>query len=154
MAVTRVDFYVLKTDSVDSRLRTACRIAQKAVQHRQHVYINTADKTDADKLDGLLWTFSQGSFIPHIVAGRGQTTDGDEPVVIGTDESQSAEVPSGGPGEHWDVMINLASAVPPYFSRYARVAEVVDADPARRDEGRQRYRFYKDRGYELNTHQI
>ena len=152
--MTRVDFYILATDAVDARLRIACRITEKAVQRKQHVYINTAEETDADRLDGMLWTFSQGSFIPHIIAGRGAPTDGDEPVVIGVAEAQTAEETSGGPDEHWDLMINLASAVPPFFSRYARVAEVVDADPARRDQGRQRYRFYRDRGYELNTHSI
>ena len=83
----------------------------------------------------MLWTFSQGSFIPHIVAARGTPTDGDEPVVIGIAESESTEEPSGGTDEHWDLMINLASAVPPFFSRYARVAEIVDADPARRTPG-------------------
>ena len=152
--MTRVNFYILATDSVDAWLRIACRITEKAVQSRQHVYINTADANNADRLDGLLWTFSQGSFIPHIVAARGTPTDGDEPVVIGIAESESTEEPSGGTDEHWDLMINLASAVPPFFSRYARVAEIVDADPARRTRGRERYRFYRDRGYELNTHSI
>jgi DNA polymerase-3 subunit chi len=56
--------------------------------------------------------------------------------------------------EHWDLMINLADHVPEYFSRYERVAELVDGHPQRRDLGRDRYRFYRDRGYKLNTHQM
>ena len=150
--MTRVDFYILAGDSADSRLRIACRIAEKAVQRKQHVFVNSADETDAGKLDDLLWTFSQGSFIPHVMAGKSRS--GEEPVVIGVDDPRSEEGPAGGPDEHWDLMINLASRVPPFFSRYARVVEVVDADPARRDQGRQRYRFYRDRGYELKTHRL
>jgi DNA polymerase-3 subunit chi len=44
--------------------------------------------------------------------------------------------------------------VPEFFSRYARVAEVVDANTERREQSRGRYRFYRDRGYKLNTHQV
>ena len=152
--MTRIDFYILSTDNLDARLRVACRIAQKAVQQRHHVFVNAADETDANRLDDLLWTFSQGSFIPHLVAGRGAAADGDEPVVIGVGDSDSADDPPAEAGEHWDVMINLAQEVPGFFSRYARVAEVVDADPARRTQGRQRYRYYHDRGYKLETHPI
>ena len=54
----------------------------------------------------------------------------------------------------WDVLINLSAEVPEFFSRYERVAEVVDADAARREQSRERYRFYRDRGYKLNTHQV
>ena len=152
--MTRIDFYILSTDNLDARLRVACRIAQKAVQRRHHVFVNAADEADANRLDDLLWTFSQGSFIPHLVAGRGAAADGDEPVVIGVGDSDSADDPPAEAGEHWDVMINLAQEVPGFFSRYARVAEVVDADPARRSHGRQRYRYYQDRGYKLETHPI
>ena len=152
--MTRVDFYILDTDNPDSRLRTACRIAQKAVQRRHRVFVNAADDADASRLDDLLWTFSQGSFIPHLVAGRGQPAHGDEPVVIGVRNSGSPDDPPAEAGDHWDVMINLAGDVPGFFSRYARVAEIVDSDPARRNQGRQRYRFYQDRGYELQTHSI
>ncbi len=152
--MTRIDFYILSTDNLDARLRVACRIAQKAVQQRHHVFVNAADETDANRLDDLLWTFSQGSFIPHLVAGRGAAADGDEPVVIGVGDTDSADDPPAEAGEHWDVMINLAQEVPGFFSRYARVAEVVDADPARRNHGRQRYRYYQDRGYKLETHPI
>ena len=152
--MTRIDFYILSSDNLDSRLRVACRIAHKAVQRRHRVFVNAADEADANRLDDLLWTFSQGSFIPHLVAGRGLPADGEEPVVIGVGDSNSADDPPVEAGEHWDVMINLARDVPGFFSRYSRVAEIVDADPARRNHGRQRYRYYQDRGYKLETHAI
>ena len=152
--MTRIDFYILSTDNADARLRVACRIAHKAVQRRHHVFVNAADEGDANRLDDLLWTFSQGSFIPHLVAGRGLPADGDEPVVIGVVDPGASDDPPAEAGEYWDVMINLAGDVPGFFGRYARVAEVVDADPARRSQGRQRYRYYQERGYKLQTHSI
>ena len=54
----------------------------------------------------------------------------------------------------WDVLINMADDVPEFFSRYHRVAEVVDKETGRRDAGRERFRFYRERGYELHTHNV
>ena len=144
--MTQVDFYILDSDSDDARLRLACRIVDKANEADQHVFINAASDIDAQKLDELLWTFSQGSFIPHRIVREGADTVSAEPVIIGLNRSPL--------GERWDLMINLAADVPEFFSRYRRVAEVVDGNAARRAQSRERYRFYRDRGYTLNTHQV
>jgi len=120
------------------------------MNHGQQVYLNSATEADARKLDELLWTFSQGSFIPHRVVSETLEDTPDEPVLIGFQGGADSE----GASESWDFMINLAAEVPEHFSRYARVAEVVDANPQRREAGRERYRFYRDRGYELKTHKV
>ncbi len=57
----------------------------------------------------------------------------------------------GGPA---DVLVNLGQDVPSWFSRYARVAELVSGDEAARQAGRDRFRFYRDRGIEPETHQL
>jgi DNA polymerase-3 subunit chi len=144
--VTQVDFYILESDSDDARLRLTCRIVDKATEADQHVFINATSDIDAQKLDELLWTFSQGSFIPHRIVRGGADTVPLEPVTIGLNRTPL--------GERWDLMINLAADVPEFFSRYRRVAEVVDGNATRRAQSRDRYRFYRDRGYTLNTHQV
>jgi len=144
--VTQVDFYILENDSEDARLRLACRIVDKATQQDQHVFINSSSDSEAKKLDELLWTFSQGSFIPHKIVRQAGDAAPREPVVIGLSQPPA--------GDRWDVLINLAADVPDFFSRYERVAEVVDGNSARREQSRERYRFYRDRGYKLNTHQV
>jgi DNA polymerase III subunit chi len=144
--VTQVDFYILENDSDDARLRFACRIVDKASQQDRHVFINSSSDVEAQKLDELLWTFSQGSFIPHKIVRQAAAAPPREPVVIGLNQPPV--------GERWDVLINLAAEVPDFFSRYERVAEVVDGNAVRREQSRDRYRFYRDRGYKLNTHQV
>jgi DNA polymerase-3 subunit chi len=144
--VTQVDFYIVESDTDDARLRLACRIVDKAAEADQHVYIHATSDIDAQKLDELLWTFSQGSFIPHRIVRGDADAVPLEPVIIGLNRTPL--------GERWDLMINLAADVPEFFSRYRRVAEVVDGDAARRAQSRDRYRFYRDRGYTLNTHQV
>jgi len=152
--VTQVDFYILGSNSNDSRLRAACRITEKAVQQNHHVFVNSADDADALKLNGLLWTFSQGSFIPHVMVNDRLETPPTEPVLIGINPIETEDDVTNQLGENWDLMINLAQNIPGFFSRYARVAEVIDSDPIRREKGREHYRFYRDRGYELKIHNI
>ncbi len=152
--MTQVDFYILATQSDDSWLRLACRITEKARQQKLKVYLHSENAADAARLDGLLWTFSQGSFIPHRLVGSGSDDPVEESVLIGRNDL-AAETPADTPvTQSWDLMINLTTQVPGFFSRYDRVAEVIDANPVRRENGRERFRFYRDRGYELNTHNL
>jgi DNA polymerase-3 subunit chi len=144
--VTQVDFYILDSDSDDARLRLACRIVDKATQLDRHVFIHSASDHEAKQLDELLWTFSQGSFIPHRILQESLDRPPLEPVLIGLRQAP--------PEGRWDVLINLAPDVPEFFSRYERVAELVDANAVRREQSRERYRFYRDRGYPLSTHQV
>ena len=143
--MTRVNFYILDDPTDAARLRVAARIAEKAMLQDQHVYINTSDAQESSRLDELLWTFSQGSFVPHRIIDSAPGHDSPEPVLIG------AAVAIDSPCE---VLINLGNDVPEFFSRYDRVAEIVDAEASRRDAGRARYKYYRDRGYELSSHNI
>jgi len=152
--VTQVDFYILATESEDSWLRLACRITEKAIRQNLNVYLHSENATDASRLDGLLWTFSQGSFIPHRLVGSGSDEPFEESVLIGRNDLAGETPVDTQVTQRWDLMINLTKQVPEIFSRYARVAEVIDADPIRRENGRERFRFYRDRGYELNTHNV
>ena len=142
--MTRIDFYILDRPASDARLLFACRLAEKAVEQNHQVLINAASESESLRLDELLWTFSQGSFLPHRLVG-GRAEEG-EHVLIGCGQE---------PGDgHTGVLINLALAVPPFFSRFERVAEVVGAEDENKSAGRERFRYYRDRGYELQTHQV
>jgi DNA polymerase-3 subunit chi len=144
--VTRIDFYILDRPASEARLLLACRLAEKAVEQQLEVLINTASDSESARLDELLWTFSQGSFLPHRrLADDGNAQDG-EHVMIGCGQEPGAGRP--------DLLINLALQVPEFFSRFERVAEVVGAENENKAAGRERFRYYRDRGYELQTHQV
>ena len=147
--MTQVDFYILPETAAEARLTFACRLAGKAVRRELGVFVLTESEADASKLDTLLWTFAQNSFIPHRFAWNPETTPVAEPVIIG------CKGRTGDNATHaWNLMINLSGEVPDEFGRYERLAEVLDSDPTRREHGRERYRYYRDRGYELKTHQL
>jgi DNA polymerase III subunit chi len=145
--VPQVDFYILAGSGDDARFGTVCRIAEKAMRSHQRIYVNVGSPEAARRLDELLWTFSQGSFIPHRVIGHSSAdASADEPVLIG----YSLAAPPDG----CDVLINLTDEMPETGGNCRRVIEVVDSEPARRDRGRERYRIYRERGFKLNVHQL
>ena len=141
--MTQVDFYVLKDDSALNRVQFACRLADKAYRLGHRVYIHTESRQQTRQLDDLLWTFQQNSFVPHcIYQDAGDTPP---PVLLAHDAEPDAS-------SH--VLINLAADVPLFFSRFERVAELVNQEAGIRQHGRSRYSFYKERGYPLRTHEI
>lgn len=141
--MTRVDFYVSPATDDELRLRLACRIAEKAYNLSHHVYIHSDDPHLCQKMDDMLWTFRQGSFIPH---GLGSSADDPlAPVVIGHGEP---------PALRPEVLINLAGDVPDFFSRFERIAEIVAGNEQTRQAARSRFKFYRDRGYPLETHEL
>jgi DNA polymerase-3 subunit chi len=144
--VTRIDFYILERPAPEARLTLACRLAEKAAAEDHEVLINAESESEGLRLDELLWTFSQGSFLPHRLLSDGNDSDEGEPVLIGCGQA---------PGDgRWDLLINLAPAVPDFFSRFSRVAEVVGTEEENKAAGRERFRYYRDRGYELRTHKV
>jgi DNA polymerase-3 subunit chi len=141
--MTRVDFYILRDTGESTCALFACRLTEKAVKQGHQVYINAESAAQLLQLDDLLWTFRAGSFLPHAV-DIGED-NGASPVLLAHDRE---------PGNSHDVLVNLSNEVPPFFSRFNRVAELAGGNDAQRSEARNRYRFYKDRGYTLHTHQI
>ena len=141
--MTQVDFYVLQDNAAGDRYRLACRIADKARRAGHRVVIHTRSAEEARHMDRLLWTFQEQSFLPHGLLG--EAVPEINPVLIGDAEQAHAE---------HDVLVNLAMETPTFFSRFERLAECVDNDDVARSASRERYRFYRDRGYPLSLHEI
>ncbi len=138
--MTRVDFYL--THDIDPSL-AVCRLTNKAFRLGHQLYILTENSEQSATLNRLLWTFNPGSFIPHSLYNA--NLDQELPVLIGEQE----------PPENWhDVLISLASAIPSFFSRFGRVADVVGAAEEAKQQARERFRFYRERGYSLQTHNL
>ncbi len=146
--MTRVDFYILADSSPRARDIFACRLVEKAYNLGHGVYIHAADASQAQALDKLLWTFKQNSFLPHGL--EGESPDPQVPVIIG----HQPRLEDPGQSQQRPVLVNLAPEVPLFFSSFERVAEIVDQSETHKTAGRQRYRFYRDRGYSLESHNI
>ena len=141
--MTQIDFYILADNSSMAGPLFACKLADKAYHLKHTIYIHTANQPQAKQIDELLWTFNPGSFLPHEL--NVPDKDFEEPILIGHSEQAT---------RFHDVLINLDDSVPSFFGQFERVAEIVYGDDALRNQARQRYKFYRDRGYSLNTHNI
>jgi DNA polymerase III subunit chi len=139
-----VSFYVLDEPSSAARLRLTCRIVEKAYRAGQNVLIWHTDAAELQALDDLLWTFGDDrTFIPHeLVSPRAAA---EAPVLLTTGEAPESGI---------DVLINLSVSVPPLAERAARIIEVIDGDPERREAGRSRFRAYRELGCEPVSHNV
>lgn len=139
--MSRVDFYILPENS--GRDRFVCSVANKAWQQGHNVYIHTASRETAIKLDDLLWTYQDISFIPHTLLGQSDPIDA--PVVIGWQD----QVP-----DNCTVIINLTEDIPTSTERFARIVEIVAGSDAERGMARNHYRTYRDGGHEMHSHTV
>lgn len=137
--MTSIDFYFNAPD----RLEVACRLAGKAFAQKKKLLIFAPEAGTAERIDRLLWTWRQLSFIPHCLAH--DPVAARTPVLIATESSSPPEC---------EVLLNLAADCPPFFERYARLLEVVGTHDEERNRGRSRYRFYKERGYPIGSHDL
>ncbi len=142
-AAVEVDFYVLETDGEEERLRIACRLAEKGWRRGYRVHLRASDERQLETLDALLWTFRAESFVPHAPLASGA----EAAVTLGV-----RDLPAPPAGREL-LLINLADALPA-APRPARLAELVGAAPETLDEGRERYRSYRARGWTLRSHRL
>jgi DNA polymerase III subunit chi len=137
--MTTIDFYFNAQD----RLQVACRLAGKAVAQRKRMLIYAPQPEVASRIDKLLWTWPAIGFVPHCAPH--DPLAGETPVLVACD----AQTPPG-----CELILNLGAECPPHFERFERLLEVVPAEEAERQTGRERYRFYQTRGYKIANHDL
>lgn len=142
--MTRISFYVLKSIEPEQRQAFACRLAEKIYHQGQQVYIHTENATESAALDEALWAIRADSFVPHEQVKP--DAENNSPVLIGHNETT--------PPRLMNVLINLTDQQPLFFSQFERVAEIIDDNAPVKQAGRERFQFYKQRGYELDTFHI
>ena len=138
--MTQIDFHV----NAPAKLAYACRLARKVYGTGLPV-VFYGDASTLATFDRLLWTFSPIDFVPHCLAR--DPLAGVTPVLLAGPDDADACI-------HHDLIVNLDRAQPDFFGRFERMIEVVEADAADLDAGRARWKFYKDRGYPLNRHDL
>lgn len=137
--MTEVLFYLSQDQGPDALFTLSRRLVQAARQRDRQVYVHCADRAQMEAFDRLLWCEPRSAFLPHSC----DTTAC--PVQLGWQEV---------PANQCDVLINLAPAVPDFFSRFTRVAEPVSPQENERQAARARWKFYESRGYPVQKHDI
>ena len=141
----RVDFYIIEDPSSSARLKLACKLAEKAYLASQSVLVWHADPGELADFDEMLWTFNDGSFVPHEALPNNGVPTGECPIFLSAGVALSANV---------DIIINLAADLPPCLSQTRRVAEIIDGDDTRRRAGRARFKAYRELGVQPSSHNL
>jgi DNA polymerase-3 subunit chi len=138
--MTEVAFHFNAPD----RLGYACRLLRKATATGARVVV-TGEPQVLRELDQALWTFAPLEFIAHCYGQGAAGVAEKSPVVL-------ADAPASVP--HQQVLVNLGGPVPQGFERFERLIEVVTGDDEDRQQARQRWKHYADRGYAITRHDL
>jgi DNA polymerase III subunit chi len=134
--MTRIDFHT----NVGDPLAYACRLARKAYAGGSALVV-LAEARRLAAFDEQLWSFQPLEFVPHCMAKSALAQE--TPVVL---TSNLDDAP------HHQVLVNLGAPVSAQFARFERLIEIVGNDEDDLVAGRERFRFYRDRGYAIETH--
>ncbi len=151
--MTHINFYVSKQEGLTNRLEIAYRLSNIALKNKLSVHIHTDNETTSRLIDDLLWKNDKASFIPHIIlsAEHYQSVTPENPIKPLEKITISHDYE---PMSDCDYLINISNSRPDFFSRFTKVAEIIDATEEILSAGRKRYAFYRDRGYTLKYHQL
>jgi len=132
--LTQVFFYHGAAD----KIAAACALLSGAYTKKKAMLVFAPEKEVANSVDRMLWTHPALGFVPHCWA--------DSPLASGTPiliTDSLERVPQE------ERLMNLSQIVPPGFSRFQSLIEVVGQSDDDRSTARDRVKFYKDHGCEV-----
>jgi DNA polymerase III subunit chi len=141
--MTHIDFLVMQSTSKQTIEGLVYAGAEKAFKTKKTLFIQCQSKSHAEEIDELLWSHNPYSFIPHNLLGEGPN----KPPTIQVGFENKC-------GNQHHQLINLSNQVPDFFSRFEHVVEFVPIKDELKQLARDRYKFYKSRGYPLKHIEI
>lgn len=133
--MTEINFYT----GVQNPLRATAGLVAKAYAQGRRVRVVTPDAGATSELDRLLWELPPEGFLPHVTLSSPHAAD--TPIIVDHATTHDGAA---------DVLINLTTEPPSFFARFERLFEIVGQDDVVAGAGRERWKFYKARGYPLS----
>ncbi|MWJ27304.1 DNA polymerase III subunit chi [Halomonas sp. ZH2S] len=142
--MTRIDFYILPDTTLEARLIFACRLAETIHGKGYRLHLHCADRSMAEQLDNMLWTFRPDAYLPHAVLESDMA--GSVPVTLGWAALSTPTEPTA--------LLNLHPEIPEGVNDYARVAEIINQHQEVLLTKRACWQRYKQLGHEVVPHQL
>ncbi len=138
-SMTHVNFHEVKGPRWEIAL---CRLVERAYDRGQRVYVWASSEADARRLDDLLWTFREDSFVPHELWQGEQSLE--DPVAVGW--------MAGNPNDA-SCLALARDATPSEIEGFALVLDLAPVDvPPLRTLARQRFRAFREAGLQVAFH--
>jgi DNA polymerase-3 subunit chi len=148
-SMTVIDFYTLAENSRTLRLKAACQLVERSFLAGERVLVWLQDPAALSAFDDLLWTFGDRAFVPHEPLA-GDPAACEAPVQLFAGASLPPAALNGG----FNTLLALRDEASGDALCFERVVEVLDAEPACRNAGRARFRFYREHGVTPNHHEL
>lgn len=137
--MTRIDFY----HGAGDKVQAACGLIGELYAQGRKVLVYVRADALAVQVDRQLWAQPATGFVPHCRIGAAICPE--TPIVIGDSLDDAS---------HHDVLVNLDGDLPTTFSRFEHLVEIVGTDEADRGPARERFKFYRNRGYAISAHEL
>ena len=134
--MTRINFYF----NVINKQQLLTALVQGALKKRRRVTVLVSDSGKANETSASLWQQQAESFMPNVLVNDALAAQ--TPIVIHWQENPLLQD---------DMLINLVQTAPIFFSRFTQLVELVGDDEKDKVAARARYKFYRDRGYEIKN---
>ena len=137
--MTEIIFYT----GIDDELTFLVKLSEKTLKMRRKACIATRDAVHSKAVSEYLWTHDPTKFIPHSV----------DPEAL-NNELTALELRHDETSSHLDILINLTQKTPSQFSSFQRLVEIITKRKDSIEVGRQRFKWYRDRGYNIKVHKM
>jgi DNA polymerase-3 subunit chi len=134
--MTRVEFFF----NVPDKLAKAAELCEKAVAKGRQLTVFTQSAGMSKLLQQQLWQQSATSFLPSAVPD--DVSSQYAAIILDAEGSNLIQD---------DILINLQTEYPPFFSRFRYLVELVGMEEDDKLAARVRYKFYRDRGYQVKS---
>lgn len=139
-------FYILAEQPTSANLleNKVCDLAADAWRLGKKVLIACQNEQQALLIDEMLWQRDPDQFVPHNLSGEAGAYM--TPVEICWPEKRNSQ--------RRDVLISLLNQVPDFALLFPQVIEFVPADEQLKILARERYKYYRQLGWQLSTEQL
>lgn len=132
--MTRIRFY---TDVAEPQALIR-QLAGQALARQRQVTVYVASQAEAQALSDCLWQSPPDGFLPNALADASHA--GLTPVHLAWLPEQIQQD---------DILLNCQPVQPLFFGRFRHLFEIVPQTDVEKVAARQRWAFYRDRGYEI-----
>lgn len=143
----RVQFYLLSQATVGDYSATeaqACELAASAWRLGKRVLIACETEAQALNIDEMLWARDPDSFVPHNLSG--EVTQYATPIEVSWKGKRNAQ--------RRDVLISLQNELPDLINSFSQVIDFVPVEETEKAQARERYKQYRQLGWQLETVQV
>ncbi|MCG9584485.1 DNA polymerase III subunit chi [Vibrio tubiashii] len=146
--MSNATFYIINPNSPQTEAQGlglyVLFLAHHFAKQGAKVYLNCSDKSHAEQIAEFFWQVDAKQFVAHNLVGEGPR--------YGT----NIEIGYQGVKPSWNrqLVINLAENETTFANKFAEVVDFVPCEEKAKQLARERYKIYRQAGYQLQTIEI